>query len=64
MIEQKQNKITQKQADEYLNTLRLSGQINMFGAAPSLQEIFGITRYDAVSHLTHWMDNFSKGEEH
>ena len=51
---------------EYLNTLRDSGIINMFGAIPYLQEAFPELRYDrqrALSILTAWMNNFRKAEK-
>tara|TARA_Y100001938_G_C7722256_1_gene250531 strand:+ start:153 stop:338 length:186 start_codon:yes stop_codon:yes gene_type:complete len=60
MFEQNQNKITQEQADKFLNKLRESGKVNMYGAAPHLQKKYNLTRYDAMSHLTCWMENFSK----
>ncbi len=64
MFEQKKNEITQEQADKFLNWLRESGKTNMFGATPYLQKQFNITRYQAMTHLTHWMENFNKGITH
>ena len=62
MFEQKKIEITQEQADKFLNQLRESGKVNMFEAAPYLQKRFNLTRYDALRHLDHWMNNFSKEE--
>jgi hypothetical protein len=43
---------------EFLNVLRESGKINMFGAAPYLQETFGLKRYEARDIVIEWMENF------
>lgn len=43
---------------DFLNNLRESGQINMFGAAPVLQEVFGLERLEARSLLKEWMESF------
>jgi hypothetical protein len=47
---------------EYLDDLRESGITNMFGAAPYVQEEFGLTLKKARSVLTYWMRTF--GERH
>ena len=39
----------------YLNRLRESGDTNMFGAAPYLQDEFGLDRREARTILTEWM---------
>jgi hypothetical protein len=39
----------------YLNQLRYSGETNMFGATPYLQEEFGLDRQEAKSILSEWM---------
>lgn len=51
----------------FLNQLRASGSINMFGASPVLAEVFGISPKEARVVLSHWMtwasqdpDNLSK----
>jgi hypothetical protein len=44
----------------YLDELRESGQINMFGAVPYLQDVFGMNRYDARKILLEWMNTFSQ----
>jgi len=42
----------------YLDELRESGVTNMFGAAPYLQEEFGLGRYEARDVLSAWMKQF------
>ena len=42
----------------YLDDLRDSGVTNMFGAAPYLQEEFGLDRNEARDILRQWMDSF------
>jgi hypothetical protein len=51
----------------FLNQLRASGSINMFGASPVLAEMFNISSKEARVVLTQWMawasqdpDNLSK----
>ena len=39
----------------FLNRLRESGATNMFGAAPYLEDEFGLERRDARTVLTEWM---------
>lgn len=45
---------------EYLDNLRESGVTNMFGAAPYLQQAFGLSRYEARDVLLKWMETFSE----
>ena len=40
----------------YLNRLRESGDTNMWGASPYLQEQFFISRKEASKILTEWME--------
>lgn len=44
----------------YLDNLRESGETNMFGAAPYLQEEFGLDRKEASEVLGEWMKTFSE----
>ena len=44
----------------YLDNIRETGKINMFGAAPYLQDAFGLSRYEARDILLEWMDTFSE----
>jgi hypothetical protein len=41
----------------FLNQLRESGSINMFGASPVLAESFGISVKEARVVLSHWMES-------
>jgi hypothetical protein len=54
----------EKEAMQYLNRLRDSGVTNMFGAAPYVQEEFGLDRAEARRLLTLWMDNFNEEAEY
>ena len=40
---------------DFLDELRLSGETNMFGAAPYLQDEFGIDKREAREILQNWM---------
>jgi hypothetical protein len=45
----------------YLDNIRKSDRsINMFGAAPYLQDAFGLSRHEARDILLEWMDTFSE----
>lgn len=44
----------------FLDIIRESGQINMFGAAPVLQETYGLSRTEARQVLLEWMDTFAQ----
>ena len=43
----------------YLEALRRSGVTNMFGAAPYLQEEFGLEKAEARKILADWMNNYN-----
>lgn len=45
---------------EYLDTLRETGVTNMFGAAPYLQQAFGLERREAKNILTEWMKTYAE----
>ena len=45
---------------QYLEELRQSGVTNMFGAAPYLQEEFGLDGREARSILLSWMMNYDE----
>jgi len=47
---------------EYLDDLRESGVVNMFGAGPYLQEQFGLDRHTAKRYVLAWMETF--GQRH
>ena len=42
----------------YLEELRRSGVINMYGAAPYLEAAFGLSREEAGQILVDWMKNY------
>ena len=46
----------------YLDDLRKSGKINIFGARKWLEDDFGLSRTEAGEILSYWMDSF--GERH
>ena len=43
---------------DYLDELRESGKINMFGAGPYLERQFSIDKYVAKEVLVSWMNGF------
>ena len=51
---------TQEEVNKFLNILRESGESNMFGAGPYIQENFKITRYDANRFLVKRMETFKE----
>jgi len=44
---------------QYLDDLRESGKVNMFGSAAYVQEEFGLGRKDAQRVVNEWMQQFS-----
>ena len=59
MAEQKPHFVTEEHL-EYLDELRESGVTNMFGAAPYVEAVFGLTLREARQVLSYWMQTFSK----
>jgi hypothetical protein len=51
---------TVKDMHSFLNDLRDSGVTNMFGAAPYLQNEFGLDKREARQVLANWMQSFSE----
>ncbi len=45
---------------KFLDNVRESGKINMFGAAPVLQEVYGLSRREARNILLEWIDTFAE----
>lgn len=45
---------------EYLDQLRESGETNMFGARPYVQEEFSVDKKTARTILRYWMQSFGK----
>ena len=50
----------QEEVNLFLDDLRESGAINMFGAAPYVAETFGVSRYDARDLVKNWMQTFAE----
>jgi hypothetical protein len=44
----------------FLDNLRDSGRINMFGAAPYLEKAFGLSKSEAREVLLQWMKSFNR----
>jgi hypothetical protein len=49
-----------KEYFDYLVELRDSGVTNMWGAAPYLEQEFGLSRQEAKDILIAWIESFSK----
>ena len=49
-----------KEYFSFLDVLRESGVTNMFGAAPYLQQEFGLTSKEARKVLAAWMNSFKE----
>jgi len=43
----------------YLENLRSSGVTNMFGATPYLEQARGLSKSEAISVLSSWMEHYS-----
>lgn len=46
----------------YLERLRRSGVVNMFGATPYLMDEFGLSKREASNILAEWMRNYSSDD--
>ena len=46
----------------FLEELRRSGVVNMFGATPYLMEVFGISKGEATKILGDWMKNYDRSD--
>ena len=49
----------QDQVFAFLNMLRDSGKVNMFGAGPYVQETFDFNRHQAKQYVLAWMKSYS-----
>jgi hypothetical protein len=47
----------------YLDNIRETGKINMFGAGPYLQDAFGLSRYEAKDIVLEWMNTFAERQK-
>ena len=45
---------------EFLDELRESGTVNMFGASSDLQDEFGVDKYTCRSLLSDWMNQYEE----
>jgi hypothetical protein len=45
---------------EYLDDLRESGEVNMFGSGAYLQSEFGLSRHEAKVVVMEWMKTFGE----
>lgn len=50
----------EKDTLEFLNILRESGAVNMYGSTDYIIEEFNVSRKEAVQLLSLWMKNFNK----
>ena len=50
----------EKKYKVYLDNLRESGETNMFGATPYLQNKFGLDKKEAREILSEWMGTFEE----
>lgn len=57
---EKQYEERKEEIFQFLDNLRESGGINMFGAAPVVQDAYGLTRNEARSYVTDWMRTYSE----
>lgn len=52
------SKSVNDRVDEYLDAIRESGAINMFGAAPYLRDEFGFGKAESRAQLKRWMKEY------
>jgi hypothetical protein len=52
--------IDKEEMFDYLDVLRETGVTNMLGAAPYLQQAFGIEKTEAKSILLEWMKTYAQ----
>lgn len=50
----------QEKVNLFLDKLRDSGSINMFGAAPYVSEAFGVSKHEARDLVKNWMQTFAE----
>ena len=60
--ENKMNNVDKHEVFNYLDDLRESGAINMFGAAVCIQEDFQVSKQESYSLLKEWMDTFQEDD--
>lgn len=52
--------IDKEEVFRFLDEIRRTGKINMFGAAEPIQEVYGVSRNEARALLKEWMETFSE----
>ena len=62
MSEQEQELQIKEEYLRFLDVVKEDGKINMFGAAPYLQEVYDLTGKEARDVLMHWIKTF--GDRH
>lgn len=60
MIEEMNKVAFKNRCFEFLDDVRESGAINMFGATPYLQEAFDLDKREAREILVEWMQTFAE----
>jgi len=50
----------QEEVNVFLDDLRETGAINMFGAAPYVAETFGVSKHEARDLVKNWMETFAE----
>ena len=48
---------------QFLDSLRESGQINMFGAAPVLADMYDLSKSEARTIVKEWMETYGERKE-
>ncbi len=46
----------------YLERLRQSGVVNMYGAAPYVEKEFDVSRKEAIKIVADWMRNYKRSD--
>jgi len=54
----KSDSVSQEEVSGFLDLLRETGAVNMFGATPYIMETYGVTKNEARVFLKNWMENF------
>lgn len=57
------SKVKVRDEFDFLNRLRESGAVNMFGATPHLEQAFDLTKRDARKVLMEWMSWVDKNPD-
>lgn len=56
----KGEEVSQEDISSFLDAVRESGKINMFGAVPYVEDSFDLSKKDARAATVYWMENFGK----